>query len=58
MEIIIIPDQSKEECGIYGNIVTKKGAPNIMKTAQESIQDRFCLEEVSQEEENYEGKED
>jgi hypothetical protein len=45
MKIIIMPDEPQKEYGIYGNIVSQKDDPDILKTSQESIQDRFCMED-------------
>ena len=43
---IVISDSSKEKYGIYGNCVLPKGIPNIMEKSQESLDDRFGLEDT------------
>lgn len=49
MKIVIIPDQSDEEYGIYGNHVQQKGDPDIMAKSQQSIQERFGLNDTEDE---------
>ena len=47
-------DQPQEQYGIYGNCVTQKGDPNIMQKSQESLDERFGLEDT-EDEAGYEG---
>jgi hypothetical protein len=45
MQVIIIQDQPKEQYGIYGNRIAQKGEPDIMQKSQDSIGDRFGLDD-------------
>jgi len=42
---ITISDSSKEKYGIYGNCELPKGTPDIMKRSQESLDERFGLDD-------------
>lgn len=41
-----MPDQPDEECGIYGNRILQKGDPDIMAKSEDSVQQRFGLEDT------------
>lgn len=36
-------EQPRKKYGIYGNIVSQKGDPDILETSEDSIQERFGL---------------
>lgn len=49
MVTITITDTPKEQYGIYGNCVQQKGAPDILARSQESLDERFGLEDTENE---------
>lgn len=43
MKVIFLPSEPPKTYGIYGNIVSQKGDPDILETSEDSIQERFGL---------------
>lgn len=46
MKTTTYSDQPREKYGIYGNCVIPKGTPDIMQKSQDSVQERFGLEDT------------